>query len=119
MTATPKSIVGYQYSPDTFAFIGEYSFPDNLDKEETHLPPYTTLTPPPTAGSGERAFWRDGAWVLETVAATTRFSQTLFHNLEAGFLDDCKRFGLYAELMQFYENNPHLMQPESGDQNGA
>lgn len=61
----PDTVVGYQYSPQTQVFIGEYSFPNNKDKLEIHLPPHTTLTPPPAIPEGQAAYWREGQWVLD------------------------------------------------------
>jgi len=59
-------IKGYQWSPVDGHFVGDYEFPNNLDKEEVHLPPFTTLTPPPCdVPCGCCVFWRNGAWVIE------------------------------------------------------
>jgi len=57
-------ITGYQFHPETGAFMGAYQFPKNLDKEEVHVPPITTLVAPPAAPAGQRAFWRSNRWVV-------------------------------------------------------
>jgi len=64
--ATELFIKGYQWSPVTKKFIGDYDFPNNQDKEDIHLPPNTTLTAPPSVTSGFCAFWIDGSWVVDT-----------------------------------------------------
>ena len=60
-------VKGYQYSPNTGQYMGEYVFPNNLDKDEIHLPPYTTLIPPPVGDANDVAFWRGDAWELVVV----------------------------------------------------
>lgn len=57
-------ITGYQYSPTTNAFIGEYQFPNNEDKDEIHMPPYTTLDAPPRCQAGEWPTWDGTKWVI-------------------------------------------------------
>lgn len=39
-------LTGYVYDKD-FYFKSTYEFPNNMDKDEVHLPPNTTLTPIP------------------------------------------------------------------------
>lgn len=58
-------ITGYQWSPKDGQYIGEYSFPDNQDKEDIHMPPYTTLEKPPDAPEGSCPYWLDGKWVID------------------------------------------------------
>lgn len=60
-------VKGYQYSPVDGRFIGEYDFPNNLDREEIHVPPFTTLQAPPVGDSNDIAFWRGDAWELVIV----------------------------------------------------
>ena len=63
-----KLITGFQYSPVDGAFIGEYQFPNNLDKEEIHMPPNTTLLAPPAeVPFGSVAKWDGKAWVVIAV----------------------------------------------------
>jgi hypothetical protein len=57
-------ITGYQWSPVDNKFMGEYSFPNNKDKEEIHLPPFTTLEKPPEETKETSAYWVDGEWVI-------------------------------------------------------
>lgn len=59
-------ITGYQYGDD-FSFIGAYEFDNNLDQEDVHVPPKTTLIAPPTdlAPGKEAAFDEaTNAWVI-------------------------------------------------------
>jgi hypothetical protein len=56
---TPAIITGYQYG-DHGNFIGEYQFEKNLDKEEVHCPPCTTLLAPPTDLSIDQEAYFDG-----------------------------------------------------------
>lgn len=59
-------ITGYQYSPDNGAYMGVYRFPNNKDKEEIHLPPYTTLvSPPETWPEPMHPVWNGTEWILE------------------------------------------------------
>jgi hypothetical protein len=60
-----KFITGYQWSPVDGKFISEYQFPDNKDKEEIHVAPYTTMEKPPVAPAGSAAFRRGDKWVVE------------------------------------------------------
>lgn len=59
-------ITGYQFGPERGEFRGEYSFPNNLDKEKIHLPPFTTLVPPPeNVPSGMHPCWNGEKWTIE------------------------------------------------------
>lgn len=62
-----ETIKGYQFSPKDGRYIGEYEFPNNLDKEEIHLPPNTVLEPPPVGDYNDVAYWRGNAWELVIV----------------------------------------------------
>lgn len=57
-----KLITGYQYG-DQNKLIGEYQFPMNLDSDQIHLPPNTTLKKPPQE-DGKTAYFIDDNWVL-------------------------------------------------------
>jgi len=56
-----EMIVGYQWG-DNKAYMCTYSFPNNLDKEEIHLPPNTTLIAPPIVEDNKEAFWSGTKW---------------------------------------------------------
>ena len=57
-------ITGYQYKSNKH-FGGVYEFPNNLDKEEIHLPPNTTLVAPPkNIPKGKEAMWYVDKWIL-------------------------------------------------------
>lgn len=58
-------IIGYQYSPVDNKFVGEYRFPNNKDKEEVHLPPFTTLEKPPEVSNGTSAYWENNEWIIK------------------------------------------------------
>lgn len=65
-----EMVVGYQFNPVNGEFMGEYRFPNNKDKDSIHVPPNTTLTPPPSESSqGERPFWDGEQWVLKADAS--------------------------------------------------
>jgi hypothetical protein len=64
-----KVIKGYQYG-DGNVFIGTYVFEDNLDKEETHLPPRTTLIAPPSVPVGHEAVWDGFNWFTRPMDIT-------------------------------------------------
>lgn len=59
-----KFITGYQWSPSDGKYIGEYQFPNNLDKEDIHLPPNTTLEKPPVAPAGSAAYRNSETWEI-------------------------------------------------------
>lgn len=79
-----KLIKGYQYG-DEKQYIGEYEFEDNLDKEDVHIPPRTTLIPPPAVPEGMRAVWNGTSWGLEESpeAKFMREAQALANQLAA------------------------------------
>ena len=56
-------IKGYQYKSNK-RFSGDYEFPNNLDKEEIHMPPNTTLVAPPVIPVGKEAIWDGTSWSL-------------------------------------------------------
>ena len=58
------TIKGYQYKSNNH-FSGIYEFPNNLNKEEIHLPPNTTLVAPPdNIPEGKEAMWYVDKWTL-------------------------------------------------------
>ena len=56
-------IKGYQYKSNK-RYSGIYEFPNNLDKEEIHMPPNTTLVAPPVIPEGKEALWDGIGWSL-------------------------------------------------------
>lgn len=58
-------IKGYQWSPETKQYMGEYVFPNNKDKEEIHMPPFTTLTSPPICEKGYTSYWDGNKWNID------------------------------------------------------
>lgn len=58
-------ILGYQWSPETKKYIGEYRFPNNKDKDEIYMPPFTTLVKPPETEREFVAYWNGGEWVID------------------------------------------------------
>jgi hypothetical protein len=113
-------ILGYQYNPENLYFIGSYTFPNNLDKEEIHLPPFTTLTPPPeNIPNGFRAYWREGEWSVEVDVSNLNkidFQEIHINELYPKFIEDCKKYGIYDLLMDFYAQNPQLTNPATAPQ---
>lgn len=65
MSEQKAIITGYQYNPNSGKYIGKYEFPNNLDKEEIHLPPYTTLIKPIKNKEGFDIFWNGGGWFYQ------------------------------------------------------
>ena len=57
-------ILGYQWSPETKKYIGEYRFPNNKDKDEIYMPPFTTLVKPPETERESVAYWNGNEWVI-------------------------------------------------------
>jgi hypothetical protein len=67
--AMPEKVTGYQWGDDN-RFIGVYTFDNNADKEEIHLPPRTTLSAPPDGlAADEEAAWDEHqrAWIVRRV----------------------------------------------------
>lgn len=60
-----NTIIGYQFSPIDGKFVGEYEFPNNLDQEGIHLPPFTTLDATPPAKEGYDIFRVGDEWVYQ------------------------------------------------------
>ena len=58
-------ILGYQWSPETKKYNGEYRFPNNKDKDEIHMPPFTTLVKPPETEREFAAYWNGNEWVID------------------------------------------------------
>lgn len=93
-----KFITGYQWSPIDGKFIGEYVFPNNLDKEEIHLPPNTTLEAPPTAPAGSAAFRNSNGWEIRIDPSQAKQKPMIddYLMLMPGFIDQLKSDGLWT-----------------------
>ena len=64
----PIIITGYQYG-DYGHFIGEYRFEKNRDKPAIHMPPRTTLEPPPNDHDmDQEPFFNGKAWEIRKLA---------------------------------------------------
>jgi len=58
----PRLITAYQYG-DNMQYIGSYEFHKNLNVEEIHMPPNTTLVPPlENTPEHKRLFWNGSEW---------------------------------------------------------
>ena len=62
-----KRLTGYQWG-ENGNYIGPYSFDNNLDKEAIHLPPRTTLTPPPNVAIDQEAVWNGKEWQVRRLS---------------------------------------------------
>lgn len=63
--AQPLLVVGYQFKKNG-RYNGVYIFQNNLDREEIHLPPMTTLVAPPpieTLPEGYEHAWDGAQWI--------------------------------------------------------
>ncbi len=58
------NITAYQYSPSNKKYVGEYIFPNNMDKKDIHLPPYTTLEQPPSFGANKECYMGINGWEI-------------------------------------------------------
>lgn len=56
-------IKGYQWRTN-MTFLDEYMFYTNSESTNVHLPPNTTLIPPPTTPEGCEAVWDGNKWFL-------------------------------------------------------
>lgn len=93
-----ETILGYQYSPVDNKFIGEYRFPNNLDKEEIHMPPYTTLVAPPEVTGTDSAYWENGEWTIKHDASKVVYVPTItdYSLLMPGFIEHLKQIGQWT-----------------------
>jgi len=65
METTEQFVKGYQWSPNDNKFMGEYFFIRNKDKEEIHMPPFTTLLVPPVSEKGYSPYWDGNNWYID------------------------------------------------------
>lgn len=108
-------IKGYQFSPVDGRFIGEYEFPNNQDRDEIHLPPFTTLEPPPVGDSNDIAFFVDGEWILEIVP-NEPFIPPIddYAMITEGFIDYLKAIGKWTDEDQKKRDDAIAALAESG-----
>lgn len=68
-------ITGYQYG-DNDGFTGVYVFPNNLDKDDIHMPPNTVLNEPPLSElkPGEECAWNGKKWFIRQAVPVVSFS---------------------------------------------
>lgn len=96
----PKTVVGYQFSPSDGRFIGEYEFPNNLDRIAVHLPPHTTLTAPGSV-VGMTPYWTGGAWEQRpTPGHDMPMPPTPYPELLPEYIEEMKRIGLHGALIE-------------------
>ena len=102
-----EMITGYQYGPVHKDFRCVYEFPNNMDKEEIHMPPFTTLVAPPEIPAGMMAYWNDTEWELREDIISLKVDPILDEDigkLLPEFVADQIRFGLWSdELQQKYD----------------
>ncbi len=97
-------ITGYNYMEDG-TFSGVYKFPKNGDKEAVHLPPFTTLTPPPFIPAGKKAVWTGAAWLLQTLPLPMWLQEYDFQPptwFEVPFINRLKAAGVYEIFVHAY-----------------
>jgi hypothetical protein len=92
-------ITGFQYSPDNGIFIGEYVFPDNLDKEEVHLPPNTTLEKPPIKEAGKIIKRVGDTWIQTPFKSvkTEKIEITNYAEIKEFYVDHLKSIGQWSD----------------------
>lgn len=105
MNKAEEFICGYQYSPDGGHFIGEYRFPKNktgAEGESVHLPPFTTLTPPPSeVPAGHYVKWEAGGWVVRQHVSTAPAPLVEdYLLLEDWYIQHLRDSGQWTEEMQ-------------------
>lgn len=102
-----EKIIGYQYSTDNYKLIGEYIFPNNMDKEEIHLPPFTTLIKPPENDHRFDIFFNENNWEYRN--KVNDFDMQIpeikdYNMITQGFIDHLKEIGHWTnEHQEKYE----------------
>jgi hypothetical protein len=98
-----EMITGYQYGPAHGEFRCVYEFPNNMDKEEIHMPPFTTLISPPDVPAGMMAYWNDAVWELKVDISSLKVDpipEEDIGKLLPEFVADLIRFGLWSDDLQ-------------------
>jgi hypothetical protein len=96
-------VTGYNYMEDG-TFSGEYKFPKNNDGNPIHVPPFTTLVPPPFVPAGKKAMW-NGMWNLVDITLPQWLIDYDFPppaNFEWPFINRMKAAGVYALFVHAY-----------------
>lgn len=93
-----QTIKGFQYDPKTGRYVGEYDFPNNMDQEEIHLPPNTTLERPPACEAGQIPVMVDGVWVVQPdpISAPKKPPIDNYLMLTDAFIEEMERQGLWT-----------------------
>jgi hypothetical protein len=105
-----KIIDGYMYSSDDGKYLGIYPFPNNLDKEDIHLPPFTTLNEP-IINEGYEAYFVNGKWDYKEVLKEDEFIEGFsdlddYSQLTDGFIKFMKSQNKWTHEMQLkYESD--------------
>jgi hypothetical protein len=100
MSTDNINITGYQYSPKDGKYIGVYVFPNNMDKEEIHLPPFTTLIEPPLSKPDFELFWINNEWVYKPAVVSNIVTPPPIGDyamLMESFIDELKNSNRWTE----------------------
>lgn len=93
-------ILGYTWFSESKKFSGEYSFPNNKDKKEIHIPPFTTLIKPPETEKGFTSYWDGEKWFIDVdpdyvVAEHPPILD--YEMIVPDYIDELKSQGLWTE----------------------
>ncbi len=98
-------VTGYQYLEDG-TFVGVYKFPRNGDVADyIHMPPLTTLLPPPAMPAGKIAKWTGTAWSLINAPLPQWLVDFDFPSpdrLEIPYIARMKNAGVYGLFVKAY-----------------
>jgi hypothetical protein len=105
MPMPEELITGYQFMEDG-TYAGVYKFPKNKDQQYyTHMPPFTTLVPPPDAPAGKVAKWNGASWGLVNLPLPQWLVDFDFpppNRLELPYIQRMKNAGVYLRFIQAY-----------------
>lgn len=92
-------IKGYQWSSETKEYMGEYVFPNNKDKEEIHMPPFTTLISPPISEKGYSPYWNGDEWYIDVDPSVVTEHPPIddYYLLMPDYIDQLKKTDLWTE----------------------
>ncbi len=86
-------------------YSGEYVFPRNQDGNPVHLPPFTTLRPPPITPAGKKAVFVDSSWELHDLPLPQWLLDYDFpppSTLEWSYINRIKSAGHYPLFVHAY-----------------